>query len=53
MATVITHAQNAVAGGKLPQARLTILYCSPDRLRRCGAAVKNLPPRADSGEFHA
>jgi hypothetical protein len=22
---------------------LTILYCSTDRLSRCGAAVKNLP----------
>jgi hypothetical protein len=34
---------DAVAGGELPQARLTILYCSTDRLSRCGAAVKNLP----------
>jgi hypothetical protein len=25
-----------------PQALLTILYCSTDCLRRCGAAVKNL-----------
>ncbi len=28
--------------GKRPQARLTILYCSTDRLCRCGASVKNL-----------
>ena len=34
---------NPVADRELPQARLTILYCSTDRLSRCGAAVKNLP----------
>jgi hypothetical protein len=34
---------DAVAVGDLPQARLTILYCSTDRLSRRGAAVKNLP----------
>jgi hypothetical protein len=33
---------DAVAFGKRPQARLTILYCSTDRLCRCGAAMKNL-----------
>src|ERR1700681_1609329 len=31
-----------VAGSQLSQARLTILYCSTDRLSRRGAAVKNL-----------
>src|ERR1039458_2194767 len=33
---------DAVASGKHPQARLTILYCSTDRLCRRGAAMKNL-----------
>lgn len=33
----------AVALGRRPQARLTILYCSTDRLRRCGCSYeKNL-----------
>ncbi|WP_210236015.1 MULTISPECIES: hypothetical protein, partial [unclassified Mesorhizobium] len=32
------------------QALLTILYCSTDRLCRCGAAVKNL---AHSASFHS
>jgi hypothetical protein len=31
-----------VAPGEAPQARLTMLYRSTDRLCRCGAAVKNL-----------
>ena len=30
---------DAVAFGERPQALLTILYCSTDRLRRCGAPV--------------
>ena len=34
---------------KAPQALLTMLYRSTDRLRRCGAAVKNL---AHSASFH-
>src|SRR4029077_12756969 len=38
-----------VAPGKAPQALLTILYCSTDRLCRRGAAVKNL---AHSASFH-
>ena len=33
---------DAVSPGKRPQALLTILYCSTDRLCRCGAPVKNL-----------
>jgi hypothetical protein len=33
---------DAVAAGKRPQALLTILYRSTDRLSRCGAAMKNL-----------
>ncbi len=38
-----------VALGQRPQALLTILYCSTDRLCRCGAAVKNL---SHSASFH-
>lgn len=38
-----------VALGQRPQALLTILYCSTDRLCRCGAAVKNL---SRSASFH-
>src|ERR1700741_3289026 len=41
---------NAIAPRKDPQARLTILYCSTDRLCRCGAAVKNL---SHSASLHA
>ena len=41
---------DAVAPGKCPQALLTILYCSTDRLCRRGAAVKNL---AHSASFHS
>src|SRR6202051_5080863 len=41
---------DAVALGQRSQARLTILYCSTDRLCRCGAAVKNL---AHSASFHS
>src|SRR5580765_6120916 len=37
-----------IALGQRPQALLTILYCSTDCLRRCGAAVKNL-----SASFHS
>lgn len=33
-----------IASGELSQARLTMLYRSTDRLRRGGAAVKNLAP---------
>src|SRR5437763_9454649 len=33
---------DAVPSGQSPQALLTILYCSTDRLSRRGAAVKNL-----------
>lgn len=33
---------NSVAAGKRSQALLTILYCSTDRLCRCGAIAKNL-----------
>src|SRR3990167_5055875 len=39
-----------VAPGKAPQALLTMLYRSTDRLCRCGAAVKNL---AHSASFHS
>lgn len=39
-----------VAPRQRPQALLTILYCSTDRLCRCGAAVKDL---AHSASFHA
>src|ERR1019366_5624323 len=39
---------DAVAFGKRPQARLTILYCSTDRLCRRGAAMKDL---SDSGSL--
>jgi hypothetical protein len=38
-----------VALGQRSQARLTILYCSTDCLRRCGAAVENL---SHSASFH-
>ncbi len=40
---------DAVACGQRPQALLTILYCSTDRLCRCSAAVKNL---SHSASFH-
>src|SRR5580704_5392556 len=41
---------DAVAPGQRPQARLTMLYRSTDRLCRCGAAVENL---AHSASLHA
>src|SRR5215213_11848668 len=41
---------DAMALGQGSQARLTILYCSTDRLCRCGAAVKNL---AHSASLHS
>ncbi len=41
---------DTVALGKRPQALLTMLYRSTDRLCRCGAAVKNLSHRAS---FHS
>src|ERR1700733_11485201 len=41
---------DAVAQGQRPQARLTMLYRSTDRLCRCGAAVENL---AHSASLHA
>jgi len=41
---------DAVAPGQGPQARLTMLYRSTDRLCRCGAPVKNL---AHSASFHS
>src|SRR5579859_5925941 len=40
---------DAVALGEAPQALLTMLYRSTDRLCRCGAAVKNL---AHSASLH-
>src|SRR6266567_7526867 len=40
---------DAVTPGKRPQALLTMLYRSTDRLCRCGAAVKNL---AHSASLH-
>jgi hypothetical protein len=39
-----------LASSQRPQARLTMLYRSTDRLCRCGAAVKNL---AHSASFHS
>ena len=39
-----------VAPGERPQALLTMLYRSTDRLRRCGAPVQNL---AHSASFHS
>ena len=41
---------DAVALGQGPQARLTMLYRSTDRLCRCGAPVENL---AHSASFHS
>jgi hypothetical protein len=41
---------DAVALGKRPQARLTMLYCSTDRRCRCGAAMVNL---SHSASFHS
>src|ERR1700730_12550164 len=41
---------DAVALGQRPQARLTMLYRSTDRLCRRGAAMKNL---AHSASFHS
>ena len=35
---------DSVTLGERSQARLTILYCSTDRLCRCGAPVQNLSP---------
>src|ERR1700741_2807523 len=43
---------DAISLGKVPQALLTMLYRSTDRLCRCGAAVKNLSHSAslESGD---
>ena len=42
--------QRAVVLVDAPQALLTMLYRSTDRLRRCGAPMKNL---AHSASFHS
>jgi hypothetical protein len=41
---------DAAALGKCSQARLTILYCSTDRLNRFGASVQHL---SRSASFHS
>ncbi len=46
----IGKASDAIALRQGSQALLTALYCSTDRLSRCGASMKNL---AHSASFHA